>query len=44
MGGRVARLRERALSLILQASSLARPHVAAKGDDLFFCRVEIIEI
>mgnify|MGYP000367718690 CR=1 FL=1 len=35
MGGWVARLRTRALSLILQASNLARPHVAAKGDDLF---------
>jgi hypothetical protein len=35
MGGWVARLRTRALSLILQASNLARPNVAAKGDDLF---------
>jgi len=43
MGGRVARLRTRALPLTVQASSLARPHVAAKSDDLIFCRVEIIE-
>ena len=37
-----ARLRTRALSLILRASNLARPNVAAKGDDLFLS-YDIIE-